>query len=177
MDLGIGSRVRHEELGVGIVIQHTTEDLIITFVNHGVREIAKVEAIDVLDILEEVEPREDMVSLSQIEETLGKLLGSVSDWQKEVDLGEKWKGGTLVFQPGNPDLKPYEMPVETFFHKIVMVRDKLRVMEQRINSSKLSDEEKVNLEQYITKIYGSLTSFNLLFDTRESGFVGSGGRE
>lgn len=175
MDLGIGSRVRHKELGVGIVIQNTTEDLIITFVNHGVKEIAKTEAIETLDILEEVEPRKDMVSLSVIEERLNKILGSVAEEQLEVDLGDKWVDGTLVFKPGNPELKPYEMSVETFFHKIVMVRDKLRVMEQRINSSNLSDEEKVNLEQYITKIYGSLTSFNILFDTREHGFIGSGG--
>ena len=176
MDLGIGSRVRSEELGVGIVIQNATEDLIISFVNHGVREIPKTEALETLDILEEVEPRKDMVSLATIEEKLRDIVGTIAENELEIDLGDKWVGGTLVFQPADDNLKPYELPIETFFHKIVMVRDKLRVMEQRINSSNLSDEEKVNLEQYITKIYGSLTSFNVLFDRREHGFIGSGGK-
>ncbi len=176
MDLGIGSRVKHNELGVGIVIQNAVQDLIISFVNHGVKEIPKEQAIECLDILEEVEPRLDIVSLQTIEETLKKVLGSITDEQLEIDLGDKWHGGTLVFKPENQDLKPYELPIETFFHKIVMVRDKLRVMEQRINSSNLQDEEKVNLQQYITKIYGSLTSFNVLFDRRENGFIGSGSK-
>ena len=75
-------------------------------------------------------------------------------------------------KPGRSDLAPKEMPIDSFFHKIVMARDRLRVMEQRINASKLDDEEKVNIQQYITKIYGSMTSFNLLFKYNEHYFVG-----
>ena len=79
----------------------------------------------------------------------------------------------MILQPGNRDLKPKEIPIETFFHKIVMTRDRLRVLEQNINSNaQLSDEEKVNLQQYITRIYGSLTTFNILFDDKEDFFVG-----
>ena len=78
----------------------------------------------------------------------------------------------MILQPDDDSLKPKEIPIETFFHKIVMVRDRLRVMEQRINSSDLNDEEKVNLQQYITRIYGSLTTFNVLFKHKEDSFVG-----
>ncbi|MFZ1255152.1 MAG: hypothetical protein WAR77_02315, partial [Saprospiraceae bacterium] len=72
-------------------------------------------------------------------------------------------------------LKEKEIPIEKFFHKIVMLRDRLRVMEQRINSSNLTDEEKINLQQYITRIYGSLTTFNVLFRHKEHQFVGEKG--
>ena len=78
----------------------------------------------------------------------------------------------MFLQPEDKNLKPKEMPIEAFFHKIVMVRDRLRVMEQRINASKLEEEEKINLQQYITRIYGSLTSFNVLFKNKEDQFVG-----
>lgn len=78
----------------------------------------------------------------------------------------------MVLKPGETGLKDKEIPIDQFFHKIVMVRDRLRVMEQRINSSKLDDEDKVNLQQYITRIYGSLTTFNILFRNKEQHFVG-----
>ena len=144
MNIGIGSRVRHEELGVGVVVQVTTEELIITFVNHGVKEIGHIYADEELEVLEAAELRNDLVSMADVEVALEKIVSRVTDEVELVDLGAKWESGKLIFQPGNPELKPYELPVETFFHKIVMVRDRLRVMEQRINASKLTDEEKVN---------------------------------
>jgi hypothetical protein len=79
----------------------------------------------------------------------------------------------MLLQPKDPSLKPKEIPIEIFFHKIVMARDRLRVLEQNINSNKnLSDEEKINLQQYITRIYGSFTTFNVLFKNKEHWFVG-----
>jgi hypothetical protein len=94
-----------------------------------------------------------------------------------VQLGDKWKNGKFALQPANPELKPKETPIETFFHKIVMVRDRVRCMEQVVNSSNLTDEEKVQIQQYITRIYGSLTSFNILFKYKEDYFVGQSGKE
>ena len=175
MDLGIGSRVRHKELGVGVLVQTSSQHFIITFIHHGVKEIDRLYAEDELEVIEEAAPIRDLVSMEAVEKALGKILSNVTDEMTLTEMGGKWEGGTLIFQPGNEELKPYELPISTFFHKIVMVRDRLRVMEQRINSSKLTDEEKVNLQQYITRIYGSLTSFNVLFNDKQSGFVGSKG--
>lgn len=176
MQLGIGSRVRSEELGVGIVLQVTADHFIVSFVNHGVREVARLYADEELEIIENVPARNDLISMEAVEISLKRILADVIDQDTETDLGDKWIGGKLVFQPADESLKPYEMPVETFFHKIVMVRDRLRVMEQRINSSQLVEDEKINLQQYITRIYGSLTSFNVLFSDKNAGFKGSGGK-
>ncbi len=88
-------------------------------------------------------------------------------------LSNKWTGGRMILVPKDTSMQEKEIPIESFFHKIVMLRDRLRVMEQHINASKnLSDEEKVNLQQYITKIYGTLTTFNVFFKDKSDQFVG-----
>ncbi len=91
-----------------------------------------------------------------------------------MPLGDKWKGGKMVLKAGTSGLQDKEWPIETFFHKIVMLRDRLWVLEQRVNSSGLEDEEKVNIQQYITRCYGSLTSFNILFKEKKQHFSGGG---
>jgi hypothetical protein len=168
--LGIGSRVKHPDFGSGVVIQASSEFYEIVFTEHGWRRIKRDFAG--LEIVDAMEPDRDLISLEQVESMMVKVLRRFSDVQETVEMGEKWIGGTMTLEPGRSDLSAKEIPIEAFFHKIVMVRDRLRVMEQRINSSALNDEEKVNLQQYITRIYGSLTTFNVLFKYKSDYFTG-----
>jgi hypothetical protein len=88
---------------------------------------------------------------------------------------DKWRGGTLVLRPGTPGLQEKSWPIESFFHKVVMLRNRLRTLEQHVNASDLPDDVKVKLQVYITGCYGSLTSFNVLFAEEEDQFKGAGG--
>jgi hypothetical protein len=91
----------------------------------------------------------------------------------EVPLAPKWEGGTVVLKPHDPSLQPKEIPVDALLHKVVMVRDRLRVLEQKVNAHpKLSDAEKVEMQGYVTRCYGSLTTFNVLFRDEQDKFVG-----
>lgn len=168
--LGIGSRVKHPQMGKGVVVQVRSDAFEIAFIDHGVRLIKR--DFEGLDVIEAVETPEDLVTYEDIEKSLVRVLQRFSDIQQTVPLGQKWTGGKLVLYPGDKSLKEKEIPIDTFFHKIVMIRDRVRVMEQRINASNLTDEEKVDLEQYITRIYGSLTTFNVLFKNKEDQFIG-----
>lgn len=92
-----------------------------------------------------------------------------------VTPADKWRGGTLVLRPGAPNLQEKSFPIETFFHKVVMLRNRLRTLEQQVNASDLSDDAKVKLQAYISGCYGSLTTFNVLFADEDDHFKGSGG--
>lgn len=167
--LGIGSRVKHPAYGDGVIIRLHQAAYECCFILYGIKHVGL--EYDKWEIVEAI-PAQESVSFSAAEKSLIKILRSFSDITEEVPLGDRWSGGTMLLQPEDDQLKPKEIPIETFFHKIVMVRDRLRVMEQRINSSNLTDEEKVNLQQYITRIYGSLTTFNVLFKYKEDYFSG-----
>ncbi len=171
--LGVGSRVKHPAFGEGVIIRLHKAAYEVCFITYGIKDVGR--NYDNWDVIEAIEPTEE-VSFSEAEQSLVKILKSWLGTSETVDLGDKWKDGQLILKPGEEGLKSKEMPIDTFFHKIVMVRDRLRVMEQRINSSKLSDEEKVNLQQYITRIYGSLTSFNVLFKYKDDHFKGESSR-
>ncbi|MCK0189033.1 hypothetical protein [Arenibacter sp. F20364] len=168
--LGIGSRLNHSEFGKGVVTNVTSKHYWVTFMDSG------LETIDVdssFEIIEAVEDEVDTISFSEVEQSLISILKRWSDASSITPIADKWKGGSLVLKPGDSNLSDKEIPLDTFFHKIVMVRDRIRVMEQKINSSNnLDDQEKVDLQQYITRIYGSLTTFNVLFKNQSDNFVG-----
>jgi hypothetical protein len=169
--LGIGTRLQHTLHGPGVIIGVKYATYLISFINSGIKEIDKTdEKLDEIipeNITAEIETNSDM------EKSLLKILRLWGGFSEIVPLGDRWQHGTMLLQPADKTLKPKEIPIEDFFHKIVMLRDRMRVMEQNINSSKtLSDEEKVNLQQYITRCYGSLTTFNVLFRNKEHWFVG-----
>jgi len=173
-DLGIGSRVRHPEFGEGVVINVKPRTYLVVFMQRGKIEVAK--SYTNLEVIDQVEAESDLISLSDVERIVTNIIKKYSDVQETVPMGAKWTGGKMILQPGNLNLKPKEVPVDNFFNKIVMLRDRLRVLEQRINShDKLSEEDKVNLQQYITRIYGSLTTFNVFFRDDKDHFVGEKG--
>jgi hypothetical protein len=166
--LGIGSRIKHPEYGLGVVTNVTSKHYWVTFIESG------LETIDVdstFEIIEAVEDEVDSVSFYEDERTLKNLLQKWSDVSQVVPMADKWKGGKIILEPGTPTSNK-EIPIDTFFHKIVMVRDRLRVMEQKVNASKLDEVDKIDLQQYITRIYGSLTTFNVLFKSTNDFFVG-----
>jgi hypothetical protein len=94
----------------------------------------------------------------------------------EVVPAERWRGGEIVLRPGKPGLQEKSWPIETFFHKVVMLRNRLRTLEQQVNGSDLPEDQKVKLQTYITGCYGSLTSFNVLFADEDDNFRGAGGQ-
>lgn len=168
--LGIGSRINHPEFGKGVVTNVSTSQYWVTFLEKGLETI---EIDTEFEVIEAVEGEVDTVSFFDVESSLVSILQKWSDATQRVAIADKWKGGNLVLEPGETGLSNKEIPIDTFFHKIVMVRDRIRVMEQKINASKnLDDQEKVDLQQYITRIYGSLTTFNVLFKNKSDYFVG-----
>lgn len=172
--LGIGTRLQHTQFGPGVIVGIRYATYLISFINHGLKEIDKTD-----EKLDEIIPENvtaEIETHSEIERSLLKILRLWGGLTENVPLGERWTKGLMVLQPFDKTLKPKEIPIDDFFHKIVMLRDRLRVLEQNINSNKkLSDEEKVNMQQYITRCYGSLTTFNVLFKNKEHWFVGDKG--
>lgn len=172
-ELTIGTRVEHPRYGEGIISKDNLTAYEVFFERGGKMEITKRNT-DLTVIEENTSGAKAELSIKDVEKLITYVLDQYGALSEVVPLGDKWQGGTMVLTPANHELKPKEVPIETFFHKIVMLRDRLRVLEQNINSSSsLTDEEKVNIQQYITRAYGSLTTFNVLFAEKEHYFVGS----
>jgi len=165
--------VRHPAYGAGVVkaiAEHTVEIMF----DDGRRTVSPENSA--------IQPAEPTASVTGLEMPLARLveqitrsvveeLGLDRPGEEMEELGSRWKEGTLVLKPADESLQSKDVPLETFFHKIVMMRNQLRVLEQKINShDKFSEAEKVELQQYITRCYGSMTTFNVLFRDKEDQF-------
>lgn len=177
--LGIGSRVEHPHFGRGVVVDTATEFYVIWFKSQGgTKNIGKDFELKIIEAKEAEEGGGSSISIADIEQALDNILDRRLNEMQIVPMGGRWNNGTMILKPGDDTLQPKEVPIETFFHKIVMVRDRLRLIEQKINAHKvLTDEEKVELQQYVTAIYGSLTTFNVLFKETHHQFRGMSGKD
>jgi len=172
-NLHIGMHVRHPQYGVGEVKTLTELTADISF-DDAQRTIAPASS--------ELTPAEPTAAVSELQVPLSNFiretaqviveaLGLEKDDTIVQGIANRWQRGTLVLRPADASVQAKEVPLETFFHKIVMMRNNLRVLEQKVNASdKLTDADKVDLQQYITRCYGSLTTFNILFKNKEDQF-------
>jgi hypothetical protein len=175
MEYKPGTRIDHDKYGEGIISRIGVTTLEIYFSRGGKMDISRNDHD--FEILESSPEQDEQPSFDPdvFQLLLDGLLEKHGMMQEVIEMGEKWNGGTILLKPGKAGLQEKEIPIDNFFHKIVMLRDRLRVLEQHINShAVMTDADKVNLQQYITRIYGSLTTFNLLFKNKDDYFTGAG---
>ncbi len=174
-DLGIGARVAHPTLGTGVVYDLDPRTVHIFFKDHGEQPVSRgFEGLKVIAPGVEVEP--EPLDMDHVREALREVLEEMQMPQRPVEMARRYEGGMLEIKPKDAALKSKEVPLEDFFHKIVMIRDRFRVLEQKINAhTGLGEQDKLELQQYITRCYGSLTTFNILFEEKEDQFVGQRG--
>lgn len=167
--LAPGSRVKHPDYGLGVVVHTHKRIYEICFYEKGMKNVQKDYEMEIVEAIDS----EYSVSFTEAEDALIKILQEWSDVSEIIQIGDKWEGGFMLLQPADKNLQAKDVPIDVFFHKIVMLRDRLRVLEQKINAhTKLTDAEKVEMQQYITRIYGSLTTFNVLFKHKTDHFSG-----
>jgi len=171
--LYIGQKVRHPQYGTGVVTGITEQSVDIQF-NDLKRTLAPQTS--------EIQPAEAQATFTGLDIPLAQFVEQIVtsvvdklglDKPEAVvrELGARWRGGKLVLKPSDQNLQAKEVELEVFFHKIVMIRNNLRVLEQKINGSEtLSSADKFDWQQYITRCYGSMTTFNVLFKEKEDQF-------
>lgn len=175
-NLHIGMKVRHPRYGVGTIKSLTEHTADITF-DDAPRTVDP--AASELTVAEPTASLTEMqvplsVLIRETAQTIVEALGLEKPDQLVEGMATRWQRGTLVMRSADASLQAKEVPLETFFHKIVMIRNNLRVLEQKVNASdKLSDADKFDLQQYITRCYGSLTTFNILFKEKDDQFTTS----
>ena len=173
---GIGTTVEHAHFGRGVIVETASEFYTIWFKSQPtVKQVTKdYKDLRILQGKEDMAQTNNNLTIADIEMALDNLLDRrLNDFQI-VPMATKWNDGQLIMKPADNSLQAKELPIETFFHKIVMVRDRLRLIEAKINAHKvLTDAEKVELQQYITASYGSLTTFNVLFKEVHHQFKGA----
>ena len=174
-DISIGARVKHPTMGIGVVYEMDARTVHVFFKDHGEQPISR-SFEGLVTIAPGIEIGQEPLDLEAVRDCLREVLEEMQTPQRPVDLARRFEGGHLILKPKDSTLQPNEMPIDDFFHKIVMIRDRFRVLEQKINAhERLSEADKVELQQYITRCYGSLTSFNILFADKEDHFVGQKG--
>jgi len=167
--LGIGTLVKHAVFGLGRIVGYEKENYLAIFKDGEVKHVAYS-----FQGMSEVESAGDP-ELDRIKQAVYEVLGEQGWIDADLEMSARWKGGTMQLIPGREGAQGKEAPIENLFKKIISIREKLRVLEQKINNhSSLSEEEKLDLEGYITRCYGSLTSFNSLFAGKWSHFKGMG---
>ena len=172
-DLHIGLSVTHPQYGIGTV----------RTISEQTAEIRFSDTLRTIDPeLSGLLPAEPNMAVTGLEQPLGQFVESIIEKIIErlglekpdadvTELGTRWQKGTMLLRPSDPSLQPKEVPLEVLFHKIVGIRNQLRVLEQKINAhTVLTDADKVEMQQYVSRCYGSLTTFNILFKNKESQF-------
>jgi hypothetical protein len=174
--LGIGAKVTHPTHAEGVIFGTDGDFWRIYFREVGEKSIAKeFEGLQIIEAAEDLSQPDVSDIMTAMEHVLDDFTDRIRGEERpeNIEISDRWDGGTLIIQPSEEGLKSKEVPVDAFFHKIVMTRDRLRVLEAKINAhEKLVDSDKLDLQQYITKVYGSLTTFNVLFKYKEDWFVG-----
>ena len=169
---GIGSVVSHPAFGNGRIVEYEKESYVVMFKGSEVRHVAySFEAM-------KLEQSGGDPELDRVKRAVREVLGDYGWLDIDLELGKRWVGGTFKMVPGKEDTQSREIPIEMFFKKLIGIRDKLRVLEQKINAHPvLSPEEKLEMQGYITRSYGSMTTFNCLFANKTSYFQGQSEKE